>query len=74
MNSFFNLGIENWFVKVKPMPISTYAELLGGVLLCIDDNEDVLECEKLFLESFGYNRSDRSKRRQGIGAGRRVPS
>lgn len=36
------------------MPISTYAELLGGVLLCIDDNEDVLECERLFLESFGY--------------------
>ena len=36
------------------MPISTYAELQGGVLLCIDDNEDVLECEKLFLESFGY--------------------
>ena len=36
------------------MPISTYAELLGDVLLCIDDNEEVLECEKLFLESFGY--------------------
>jgi CheY-like chemotaxis protein len=54
LNSFFNLGIENWFVKVKSMPVSTYAELLGGVLLCIDDSEDVLECEKLFLESFGY--------------------
>jgi two-component system cell cycle sensor histidine kinase/response regulator CckA len=25
-----------------------------AVLLCIDDNEDVLECEKSFLESFGY--------------------
>ena len=24
------------------------------VLLCIDDNEDVLECEREFLESFGY--------------------
>ena len=36
------------------MPVSTHEELLGGVLLCIDDNEDVLECEKLFLESFGY--------------------
>lgn len=24
------------------------------MLLCIDDNEDVLECEKEFLESFGY--------------------
>jgi CheY-like chemotaxis protein len=36
------------------MRVSTYAELWGGLLLCIDDNEDVLECEKLFLESFGY--------------------
>ncbi len=36
------------------MPEITYGELPGGVLLCIDDNEDVLECEKLFLESFGY--------------------
>jgi CheY-like chemotaxis protein len=24
------------------------------IVLCIDDNEDVLECEKAFLESFGY--------------------
>jgi CheY-like chemotaxis protein len=24
------------------------------VILCIDDDEDVLECEKEFLESFGY--------------------
>ena len=23
-------------------------------VLCIDDNQDVLECEKTFLESFGY--------------------
>jgi two-component system cell cycle sensor histidine kinase/response regulator CckA len=36
------------------MPLSAYPELQSGVLLCIDDNEDVLECEKLFLESFGY--------------------
>jgi CheY-like chemotaxis protein len=36
------------------MPISIHADLLAGILLCIDDNEDVLECEKLFLESFGY--------------------
>jgi len=35
------------------MPVSGYTAL-SGVLLCIDDNEDVLECEKLFLESFGY--------------------
>lgn len=29
--------------------------LLKAMLLCIDDDEDVLECEKLFLESFGYS-------------------
>jgi CheY-like chemotaxis protein len=24
------------------------------IVLCIDDNQDVLECEKAFLEGFGY--------------------
>jgi CheY-like chemotaxis protein len=28
--------------------------LSRAVLLCIDDNQDVLECEKAFLETFGY--------------------
>ena len=28
--------------------------LLKAMLLCIDDDEEVLECEKSFLESFGY--------------------
>ena len=36
------------------MPLSGCTELQSGVLLCIDDNEDMLECEKAFLESFGY--------------------
>jgi CheY-like chemotaxis protein len=36
------------------MPVSVYRELQSAVLLCIDDDEDVLECEKSFLESFGY--------------------
>ena len=36
------------------MPPSAYQELNRAVLLCIDDNEDMLECEKSFLESFGY--------------------
>ena len=36
------------------MARSAYPELSGGVVLCIDDNQDVLECEKAFLESFGY--------------------
>src|SRR5579864_3507897 len=38
----------------EPMPPSIFPELKRGVLLCIDDNQDVLECEKSFLESFGY--------------------
>src|ERR1700691_3484312 len=33
---------------------SVYPELQSGVLLCIDDDENVLECVKSFLESFGY--------------------
>src|SRR5271154_936366 len=36
------------------MPQSFCSELPGGVVLCIDDNRDVLECERAFLESFGY--------------------
>ena len=36
------------------MPRSPYPEGKRAILLCIDDNEDMLECEKSFLESFGY--------------------
>jgi CheY-like chemotaxis protein len=36
------------------MPLPVYPDLPGAVLLCIDDNEEVLTCEKAFLESFGY--------------------
>jgi two-component system alkaline phosphatase synthesis response regulator PhoP len=36
------------------MSASVCPELHRAVLLCIDDDEDVLECEKSFLESFGY--------------------
>lgn len=36
------------------MPVEAYSALQSAVVLCIDDNEDVLECEKSFLESFGY--------------------
>lgn len=36
------------------MPLSVYPELQSAVLLCIDDDENVLECVKSFLESFGY--------------------
>jgi CheY-like chemotaxis protein len=34
--------------------LAVYPALQSAVLLCIDDNEDVLECEKSFLETFGY--------------------
>ena len=37
------------------MPAAVYPALQSAVLLCMDDNEDVLECEKSFLESFGYS-------------------
>jgi CheY-like chemotaxis protein len=36
------------------MPLSACPALSSGVVLCIDDNQDVLECEKAFLETFGY--------------------
>ena len=36
------------------MPSPTQLKSQSKILLCIDDNEDVLECEKAFLESFGY--------------------
>ena len=36
------------------MPEAVYMALQRAVLLCIDDDEDVLECERSFLESFGY--------------------
>ena len=36
------------------MPLSLYPKSQSAVVLCIDDDEDVLECEKSFLESFGY--------------------
>jgi DNA-binding response OmpR family regulator len=36
------------------MSSSAYLQLQPPVLLCIDDDEDLLECEKAFLETFGY--------------------
>jgi DNA-binding response OmpR family regulator len=33
---------------------SAHPELSGGIVLCIDDNPDVLECERAFLKAFGY--------------------
>jgi len=36
------------------MPLLASPELSSGVVLCIDDNQNELECEKAFLETFGY--------------------
>ena len=36
------------------MPLSVHPELPSGVVLCINENEDVLEYEKSFLKAFGY--------------------
>jgi len=36
------------------MPSSLHSKPRSTTVLCIDDNRDVLECEKEFLESFGY--------------------
>jgi CheY-like chemotaxis protein len=37
-----------------------------GTLLCIDDDQDVLECEKDFLETFGYTVATASSGREGL--------
>jgi len=36
------------------MPYSVAPPFSSAVVLCIDDNQDVLECERAFLEIFGY--------------------
>jgi CheY-like chemotaxis protein len=36
------------------MFLSVYSELQSAVVLCIDDNAEMLECERSFLECFGY--------------------
>jgi CheY-like chemotaxis protein len=36
------------------MCAAAYPALQKAAFLCIDNNEDLLECEKSFLESFGY--------------------
>jgi CheY-like chemotaxis protein len=36
------------------MSLSGFSGIQNSVVLCIDDNEDLLECGKSFLETFGY--------------------
>jgi CheY-like chemotaxis protein len=48
------------------MPLSHVKALPKTALLCIDDDQDVLECEKSFLESFGYTVVTASSGREGL--------
>ena len=48
------------------MALSHVKTLLKTALLCIDDDQDVLECEKTFLEAFGYTVVTASSGREGL--------
>ena len=48
------------------MPPSHVKALPKTALLCIDDDQDVLECEKAFLEAFGYTVVTASSGREGL--------
>jgi len=54
------------------MAPSVSTGLQNGVLLCVDDNPDLLECEKAFLESFGYSVYGCPQRRKRTGTGLHV--
>src|SRR5229473_8078841 len=45
----FKLNFRGW-----PMRPAVPSKPENKTVLCIDDNPDVLDCEKAFLESFGY--------------------
>ncbi|MGA2103750.1 MAG: response regulator [Candidatus Sulfotelmatobacter sp.] len=36
------------------MPLLVYPEVSSIVVLCIDDSQAMLECERAFLETFGF--------------------
>ena len=48
------------------MPPSDVNALPKAALLCIDDDQAVLECEKAFLENFGYTVVTASSGREGL--------
>jgi len=48
------------------MPLSHAKALPKTALLCVDDDQDVLECEKAFLEAFGYTVVTASSGREGL--------
>ena len=48
------------------MPPSHVTALPKVAPLCIDDDQDVLECEEAFLETFGYTVVPASSGREGL--------
>jgi CheY-like chemotaxis protein len=48
------------------MPPSNVNALPKAALLCIDDDQAVLECEKAFLETFGHTVKTASSGREGL--------
>lgn len=48
------------------MPRPPVETLPRVALLCIDDDQDVLACEKAFLETFGYTIVTASSGREGL--------
>jgi CheY-like chemotaxis protein len=50
----FNCANVSGSVAGETMPPLVHNPRRNPVLLCIDDDPDVLECEKAFLETFGY--------------------
>ena len=48
------------------MPTAHVTALPKAVLLCIDDDQDVLECEEAFLKTFGYTVVTASSGREGL--------
>ena len=47
-------SVDDIDVGGETKPPCIYPRLPGGLVLCIDDNQDALECERAFLETFGY--------------------
>jgi hypothetical protein len=48
------------------MPLSVHPDASSAVVLCIDDRQPILECERAFLESFWIHGSDGVERRQTL--------
>jgi CheY-like chemotaxis protein len=51
---------------IRPDTIDVPLMPQNKTVLCIDDNQDLLECEKAFLESFGYTVLTASSGKKGL--------